>query len=242
MRYSHNLRKYHSRPHNYLSTVILVASILAIGALVAVSHSDTLNLARDLALSTIRVFLAYFITLPIALIVVILITRKTKVEDFFVPVLDVAQSLPAFAFLPVMIALLGRGTLAISLFLTIEMIWPIVFTTLSAVKTTREDLAEAATIFQAKGARRLWHFILPSIFPAIVTGSIIGWGEAWETIVGAELIAGKNGIGAFIGKLNDSGNTFLFTVAVIILMLFLFVLNRLIWLPLLAKSTKYQTD
>ncbi len=242
MRYSHSLRKYHSQSHNYLSAVILIASIAAIGALVAVSHSDTLNLARDLVLSTMRVFLAYFITLPIALIVVILITRKTKVEDFFVPVLDVAQSLPAFAFLPVMIALLGRGTLAISLFLTIEMIWPIVFTTLSAVKTTREDLSEAATIFQAKGVKRLWHFTLPSIFPSIVTGSIIGWGEAWETIVGAELIAGKNGIGAFIGKLNDSGNAFLFTVAVIILMLFLFVLNRLIWLPLLKKSTKYQTE
>lgn len=219
-----------------------MASVLAIGALIAVSGSDTLNLARDLALSTMRVFIAYFITLPLALIIVILITRKTKIEDFFVPVLDVSQSLPAFAFLPVMIVVLGRGTLAISLFLVIEMIWPIIFTTLSAIKTTRQDLSEAATVFQAKGFKRLWHFTLPSIFPSIVTGSIIGWGEAWETIVGAELIAGKNGIGAFIGKLNDSGNTFLFGVAVIILMLFLFILNRLIWLPLLKKSTKYQTE
>ncbi len=242
MRYSHSLRKYHSQPHNYLSAIILIASILAIGALVAISHSNTLNLARDLALSTVRVFLAYFITLPLALIVVILITRKTKVEDFFVPVLDVAQSLPAFAFLPVMIAALGRGTLTIALFLTVEMIWPIIFTTLSALKTTRQDLSEAATVFQSTGIKRLWHFILPSIFPSIVTGSIIGWGEAWETIVGAELIAGKNGIGAFIGKLNDSGSTFLFGVAVIILMLFIFILNRLIWLPLLKRSTKYQTE
>lgn len=242
MRYSHSLRKYHSRSHNYLSAVILAASVVAIGALIAVSHSDTLNLASDLALSTMRVFLAYLITLPLALVIVILITRKTRVEDFFVPVLDVSQSLPAFAFLPVMIVLLGRGTLAISLFLVIEMIWPIIFTTLSAVKTTREDLSEAATIFQAKGLKRIWHFMLPSIFPSIVTGSIIGWGEAWETIVGAELIAGRNGIGAFIGRLNDSGNTFLFSVSVIILMLFLFILNRLIWLPLLKKSTKYQTE
>lgn len=242
MRYSHPLRKYHSQSHHILSAIVLGASVLAIIALIIIAHADTAILLRGLSISTVRVFIAYAITLPLSLLIVILITRKKAVEDFFVPILDVAQSLPSFAFLPVMIAVVGRGTPTIVIFLVIEMIWPIIFTTLSAVKTTREDLSEAATIFQAKGFSRLRYFILPSLFPSIVTGSIVGWGEAWETIIGAELIAGKDGIGAFIGKTYNSGNTFVFAITVLILLLFVFILNRLIWLPLLRRSTIYQTE
>lgn len=242
MRYSHPLRKYHNRPHNYLSVVISALSVIAIFCLIFLTRSNYLVLLSDLVISTWRVVLAYLITLPLAVLLVIFITRRQKIEDFFVPILDVSQSLPSFAFLPVMIAAIGRGTPTIVLFLTIEMIWPILFTTLSGVKAMREDLSEAATIFQARGFKKLIYFTLPALFPSIVTGSIVGWGEAWETIVGAELIAGKNGIGALIGKLHDQRDTFVFSITVIILLLFIFILNRIIWLPLLKRSTSYQTE
>lgn len=242
MRYSHSLRKYHNQTHRILSAIVLVISVMAIIALIIIAHADTAILIRGLTISTVRVFLAYIITLPLSLLIVIFITRRKVLEDFFVPILDVSQSLPTFAFLPLMIAIIGRGTPTIVAFLVLEMIWPIVFTTLSAIKTTREDLSEAATVFQAKGFKKLRYFILPSLFPSIVTGSIVGWGEAWETIIGAELIAGRDGIGAFIGRTYDSGNTFIFAITVLILLLFIFILNRLIWLPLLKRSTIYQTE
>ncbi|MBI3341791.1 ABC transporter permease subunit [Candidatus Curtissbacteria bacterium] len=242
MRYSHALRKYHNQTHNLLSIGVFALSIISIFSLIFLSRSNYLVLTYDLLISTWRVMLAYLITLPLAVFAVIVITRRKSLEDFFVPILDVSQSIPTFAFLPLMISVYGRGTPTIVAFLIIEMIWPIIFTTLSGIKTVREELNEAAAIFQAKGVKKLIYFTLPALFPSIVTGSIVGWGEAWETIVGAELIVGKNGIGAFIGKTYDSGNTFVFTITVLLLLIFIFTLNRLIWLPLLKRSTQFQTE
>lgn len=242
MRYSHSLRRYHRQSHTLLSILVTLLSILAISLLLLISHTNAIDFLKGLLLSTTRVSIAYVITLPLALAIVILATRSQTIEDFFVPILDVTQSFPSFAVLPLILAVAGKGTTSIVIFLMITMIWPILFTLLSGLKTARQDLAEAASVFQAKGLKRLVNFLLPAIFPALITGSIVGWGEAWEAIVGAELIAQSTGVGAFIGSAYDAGNRQIFTIAIISLMLFIFILNRLIWLPLLKKATTYQTE
>jgi ABC-type nitrate/sulfonate/bicarbonate transport system permease component len=240
MRYSQGLRRYQNQKHRPQTYLVLIASFFALAFLIFISRANTLDLASALVDSTIRVTLAYLITLPIAVAVVLAITRVQKVEDFVVPILDVSQSLPSFALLPFLLVLTGQGTITIVIVLALEMVWPILFTTLSGLKTLHEDLGEAATVFGARGIKRLRYFSIPSILPAIITGSILGWGEGWEAIVGAEIIVGKNGIGAFIGKANDT-NKQIFVFSIVILMLFIFILNKLIWLPLLKRVTKYQT-
>lgn len=242
MRYSQGLRHYHNKPHRLLSIIITTLSIGLTALLIIIFSAHTPTLIQDLTSSTWRVMIAYVLTVPMALLITVLVAKNQKTEDFFLPILDVAQSFPSFAILPLILATFGKDTPSIVLFLIITMIWPIIFTTISSIKTTREDLSEAAEIFQAKGYKKLLFFTIPAIFPGLVTGSIVGWGEAWEAIVGAELFAGKNGIGAFISNAYDNGENQLFFITIGILMLFIFILNRLIWLPLLKRSTNFQTD
>lgn len=242
MRYSQGLRHYHNKKHRMLSIVITTLSIGLIGLILIIFHYNSLSLLEGLFRSTGRVTIAYLITLPLSLITVILVSKNQKTEDFFLPILDVAQSFPSFAILPFILAVAGKDTASIVIFLIITMIWPIIFTTLASIKTAREDLAEAASIFQAKGTKRLISFIIPATFPGLVTGSIVGWGEAWEAIVGAEIVAGKNGIGAFINTAYEGGDQHLFFISILILMIFIFILNRLIWLPLLKRSTSFQSE
>lgn len=239
MQYSHRLPRYHKKPHSTLSFVVISFTAVAIFLLLAISHTNFLIFFDGVFTSTFRVSLAYLITLPVALSVVLLVTRNKMFEAFFVPLLDVLQSFPSFAILPPLLLLFGHGTFAISVFLVTEMIWPLVFTTLSAVHGMKTELAEAATVFQAHGVKRFRYFTLPILFPAIVTGSIVAWGEAWEAIIGAELIVNTNGAGAFIGKIYDKGDSTIFAIAIITLMFFIFILNRLIWLPLMQRSNEY---
>jgi hypothetical protein len=55
-------------------------------------------------------------------------------------------------------------------------------------------------------------------------------------VVGAEIIVGlqSGGLGAFFNNNSESGHLVIF--GVLALLLFVFALNKLLWLPLLEKS------
>ncbi|HSX19141.1 MAG TPA: ABC transporter permease subunit, partial [Candidatus Saccharimonadales bacterium] len=196
----------------------------------------------DLLASLYRVVIAYFISLFISVFLAILVTRNPLVEDIFLPILDVLQSFPSFAILPIATLWFGASSLTAIVFLVITIIWPVLFNIISGIKNMRGDTSEAATIFGAIGIKRIWHFLLPALFPAIVTGSIIGWGEAWDAIIGAEIIGISTGIGAFLSNASKAGNGKVLAFGIIALLFFVFFLNKLIWLPLLKKSTQFSNE
>jgi NitT/TauT family transport system permease protein len=160
------------------------------------------------------------------------------------PILDVLQSFPSFVLFPILIiALKNSPNIIIVSVLVITIIWPIVFAIISGIKGKRTDLEEAATIFGATGAKRFFNFTLPVLFPSIVTGSLVGWGEGWEFIIGAELLVHTRiGVGQYLGDISSAGKTQLLLFGILLLLFLLFIINKLIWLPLLHRSTRFQAD
>jgi len=80
---------------------------------------------------------------------------------------------------------------------------------------------------------------MPMAFPGLVTGSIVGLGDGWETIVGAEIIGISPGIGSFLNAASVRGDFTLLAYGIIAFLLFIFIINKIIWLPLLKKSHDY---
>jgi len=250
MRYSNQLR--FSKRKNVLknkkkSSLISVAWILlflvALTTVVNFSKLNTLTFFEGFGVSLARISIAYIIALILSCIIALLITSNEKVENLTLPVFDVLQSFPSFALFPLMVASINSSEIIIISVLIIAIIWPILFTIIGGIKNRREDLEEAATIFGAKGFKRLIYFTYPELSPSIVTGSIVGWGEAWEFIIGAELLVNaKVGIGSYLGQLGNNKENLLLVFGILVLMILLFIINKLIWLPLLDKTTKYQSE
>ena len=242
MRYSHKVHIY--RRGSQLRFT-LVTSILAVGLLllfVRLSNVSLGTLFVDLLASTYRVVIAYLISLVISVLMALIVTRNRTFEDFLLPVLDVLQSFPSFAILPIAILWFGASDVTAILFLVITILWPVLFNVVAGVKNMRGDLGEAARVFGAGGIKKLKYYLLPGVFPAIVTGSIIGWGEAWEAIVGAEILGISRGIGAFLNDASRTGDTRVLTLGIVFLLFFIFFLNKIIWLPLLKRSTMYSSE
>jgi len=250
MRYSNQLR--FSKRKNVLknkkkSSLISVAWILlflvALTTVVNFSKLNALTFFEGFGVSLARISIAYIIALILSCIIALLITSNEKVENLTLPVFDVLQSFPSFALFPLMVASINSSEVIIISVLIIAIIWPILFTIIGGIKNRREDLEEAATIFGAKGFKRLIYFTYPELSPSIVTGSIVGWGEAWEFIIGAELLVNaKVGIGSYLGQLGNNKENLLLVLGILVLMILLFIINKLIWLPLLDKTTKYQSE
>jgi NitT/TauT family transport system permease protein len=184
-----------------------------------------------------RLALAYGIALLLGVTIALLVGWSPWIDAFF-PFFDVLQNIPSFALIPIFIYFLGYGDLMIILFAVSSIIWPILFAVLTAIKSAHSDLADAAEIFGARGYKRVLHYLAPLSYPAIVTGSIVGVAIGWESVIGAEIIAGSGGFGAFIKSAGATGinpTTIAGTLAILVVV---FVINRLIWAPLLSESTK----
>lgn len=251
MRYSARLRtsqRNHVLKSRELSGLAAVGwltlSGLVIFAVIRLASLDQSSLLGGFLVSLGRTSVAYVIALIAALIIALAITVTPVVEAALLPIFDVLQSFPSFALFPILVhTLAGSPELVILVVLSLEIIWPILFSIIGGVKNRRQDLEEAATIFGARGWQRLWHFTLPELLPSIVTGSIVGWGEGWEVIIGAELLVTvRAGVGHYFGLLGNAGQSAQLGWAIFVLMVLLFAVNKLVWLPLLHDATEHQTD
>lgn len=88
-----------------------------------------------------------------------------------------------------------------------------------------------------RGVDYLRHFLWPISLPGLIMGSIIGLGEGWEALVATEIIIQtQTGLGHFFG--NYTTNIEITTLGVLGLLILIFSINKLIWLPLLEASHK----
>lgn len=235
---SHGLRIYRKRIHVLIAFGILILPIVFIFFGGWISHISVRALGIALSISGYRLLVAYLISAFIALVLAITLGQG-RIGDFFIPVFDLLQNVPSFALIPVFALLWGyTNTMAIG-FAVSAMIWPILFYVLSAIRTAKTDFNEAATVFGATGWRRFYSYLLPLSFPALVTGSIVAVSIGWEAVIGVEIIGFSNGIGKFLtANAGENGNHALI-FGLIALLLIVFSINKLIWLPLLKHSQLY---
>lgn len=241
MRYSHPLSIYRRPWHLVLTFSIIFLPFLFIFGFTRYVGINTSTVFIDLGASMLRVGAAYIIS-AIGAVILVLAMNGRRFEGFFLPILDVLQSFPSFALLPIFTIWFGIGNISAIVFLVVTMIWPILFSTLSSIRMTKRDLEDASYIFGARGLKKLFSFTFPMALPGLVTGSIVGLGEGWEAIVGAEIIGVTPGIGNFLNAAAVKGEYQILIFGILALLLFLFTLNKLIWLPLLKRSHDYSHE
>ena len=117
----------------------------------------------------------------------------------------------------------------------LAIIWPLLFSLISTLKLVKTEWEEAVAISHLKGFAYLMKFIIPASLPGLITGSIIGLGDGWEALIATEIIIGVNaGLGNFFQKF--SADTAVTAFGVLGLLLVIFTINKLIWLPLLNMA------
>jgi NitT/TauT family transport system permease protein len=240
MRYTHSFHVIRHKKHRLKISILITGVILLLIFVLGFTILNAEQFFVGFLESLTRVTISYFIALVIAIILALFTTLDKKIENFFLPILDVLQSFPSFALFPLFVIWFGRTSIVTIFILIITMIWPILFTILSGRKLIKDEQLEAAKIFGAKRIKYLRYVLLPLLFPSIITGSIVAWGEAWEAIIAAEIIVNIKGVGTYLAQNGQNFNSSVLVVGILLLLGLLFILNKYIWLPLLNVSTKYQ--
>ena len=234
----------HSRHHQNRHWASLALLLAGIAVLSLASHGslDTLTFLGEFANSLFSVTIAYVTCLALGILIGLAAVISPQIESILLPIIDLAQSFPTFAILPILVYRFGHSRITVITILVIAMIWPIVFSVIGGVKEQRRDETEAATLFGAHGWKHFAYYLWPLLRPQIVTGSIISWGQAWDTIVGAEIIAGVAGAGHYLGNIGNHGRVSVLALGIMVYLFFIFAINQLVWLPLLHRYTKYSVE
>jgi len=229
----------HARRYRYAWALMAGATLVGLLFFTLGNFDTVVWPALGLAIlhTTYRLAFAYSIALVLGVSIALLVGWSSW-SDFLFPLFDVLQNLPSFALIPLFIYFFGFTGQMIVLFAVSSIIWPILFAVLTAIKSAHRDLSDAATIFGASGWKRIPYYLAPLSYPAILTGSIVGIAIGWEAVIGAEIITNVAGFGDFIKAASATGITQASIAGTFAILVIVFVINRLVWAPLLAESSK----
>jgi taurine transport system permease protein len=114
------------------------------------------------------------------------------------PLFDLIRPIPPLAWIPLSILWLGIGVTAKAYIIFLAAFVPCVINSYTGVKLTNIVLINVAKTCGASRWEIFSKICLPSALPLVFTGFRIALGNAWSTLVAAELLASTSGLGYMI--------------------------------------------
>jgi taurine transport system permease protein len=114
------------------------------------------------------------------------------------PLLEFYRPIPPLAYLPLVIIWFGIGEFAKILVIFLGILPSIIIATNDGLKSAPRDMINAARSLGASRLQVILLVLLPHALPSILTGTRIGLGTGWATLVAAELVAATQGLGFMI--------------------------------------------
>lgn len=131
-------------------------------------------------------FLSFLIAIILSFLAIISVPAKNMVEVLN----SVLHPLPGIALLPIAILWFGISEASILFIILHSVIWPLVVNFITGFKSIPRIHIELGYNFGLKGLSMLWHIMLPSSLPFLISGFKIGWARAWRAVIAAEMVFG----------------------------------------------------
>ncbi|AJA46801.1 nitrate transport permease protein NrtB [Clostridium pasteurianum DSM 525 = ATCC 6013] len=173
----------------------LPSPLEVLGSIKAVLHEKVFY--QHILYSSLRIFIGCIIALPIAVGFGLLIGLYDFGENFIMPIFDMLRPIPQIAWIPISILIFSSVEGSIVFITFLGAFFPILINTIAGTKSVNKLLLDAAKSMNATKWQLIRYVSFPSIVPNIFTGLTLGIGNSWMSVIAAEMISGKFGIGYF---------------------------------------------
>ena len=152
----------------------------------------------EIVISGYRVLAAMTIGTLFAVPLGLVLGRSPRADAIFAPMIFLTYPIPKVVFLPVLLVLLGLGSLSKIALIALIVFFQILVTARDAAKSVPEQSVLSVRSLGASRFDIYRHVVVPAAMPDIFTALRIGTGTAIAVLFLAESIAGSNGIGYYI--------------------------------------------
>lgn len=153
---------------------------------------------NDLYVSGIEFFWGYTLSVVVAIPFGIAVGWYKKMSYIFDPFINAMNATPRVALLPLIIIWLGIGILSKVGIIFLGGVFPMLINARDGVKTTPQNLLNAARSFGASEWQIFRSVVFPSTVPFILTGLRLAVGRALVGVLVGELYAATAGVGFMI--------------------------------------------
>ena len=136
--------------------------------------------------------------------------------NYFSPIFEILRPIPPIAWIPLITLWFGIGEFPKILIVFIASFVAIVINTYTGVKMVDSFITDVGRSFGVKGSHMLFEIIIPSSLPAIFAGIKTSVGAGWMSVLAAEMISSRSGLGFLITRGMDSGDTPLIIVGMVL--------------------------
>ncbi|MCI3922258.1 ABC transporter permease [Paenibacillus sp. TRM 82003] len=143
------------------------------------------------------------------------------------------QSIPPITWLPFLIVILGFGNVPIIVVVTIASFFPMALSVMNGAEGVSRTHLEVAKVLGANKEQLLRKVYLPETLPSFITGAQVAFGNAWRSLIAAEMVGGVAiGLGfatRFAGEVADMEGmlTYIVVIGILASVLDQVVLERL---------------
>lgn len=179
-----------------------VTSPLEVLNLFIVKLSDTrpdgavlgVNILASLQVSITGFLLAIVIGIPLGLTM----GWYKGIDRFMRPIFEIIRPIPPVSWIPLTIVWLGIGLKAKAFIVFFSAFVPCVINAYTGIKQTSPVLINVAKTFGASNNMIFWKIGIPSAMTMTFAGLKVALGNAWATLVAAEMLAASAGLGYMI--------------------------------------------
>ncbi len=156
------------------------------------------TLLQYILISSKRVCLGWGLGMLISIPIGLFIGRIELLRRIFEPFIDFLRFIPAIGFLTLFLMWFGAGEKSKVVLIMYATVFVILINTISGVLSIDKNRIQAARSLGASEIQIIYSVLIPSAIPHIFTGIRLGLGGAFTSIVAAEMLAAKEGIGFLI--------------------------------------------
>lgn len=157
------------------------------------TNKDTLM--AHMAASLYRLMIAYVLSVVTAVPLGLLCGYFPKVSSVVTPFVEFYRPIPPLAYYTLLVLWLGINESSKITLLFLAGFAPIFISCVSGVKRINVDYLRASYMLGANKRQTFFNIILPASLPDIFTGLRTAIGFEYTTLVAAEMVAAKKGIG-----------------------------------------------
>lgn len=146
-------------------------------------------------ISLLRILSGWIIGSVLGTLLGVLMGSSTVIRVLAEPYMNFFRFIPPLAWFAPVLLVFGTGEEAKILLIVYTTIFVVAINTMDGVAAVSVNKLRMAMMFGASSRQLFFHVTLPGSMPFILTGMRLAMGNAFMTIVAAEMLAANNGLG-----------------------------------------------
>lgn len=147
-----------------------------------------------------NVLIGFILAFIVACLLSFILYENKKLNKLLFPIIEILRPIPNAGWVPIAIIICNTLEESILFITFVGAFFPMVLNLHRALDEIPNNYLNIAKLYRLNVVDKFKNIIIPSVLPSIFTSAMLGISGAWLSVIMAEMISGKSGLGYYTWK------------------------------------------